>query len=424
MMPVAFPDNAGILQLYVFNMLIIHALRLNIKCMPGKLHADKLFITGVPLIGEGNVIDIKSFIAVLERAGISGIDFYPNGPLVRLGRQFHEGMSMSTAKTMDYAFNSEISRDSLKVLPMKWELRLAIRKVYRAHANAVCFITSQNMIAEESVGNIGNIPTLVCSSDVTGKFSHYSRPSERQQKIIYLVWNREALSLYKNGLNLQNVHLIRPVDPINAFKLIEKSELPFQYARKEPDICFIKLSGSGGEPGFVNKAIISLWEKSRIRSIVFPGTEKTQKRIIKTVGENIDVCSSLDPSDYYGHAREIISDKQMVLTYPSEQVKHIAILTQHNIFPKVVWLPPRGQHEMINLSWAIKKGFSGTVCIPTEYRRKLKSRMTDLDVDPSDIEFSGPEELSGEHFRPSPLWQVEAEADAFENSVRNVTNLS
>jgi hypothetical protein len=258
---------------------------------------------------------------------------------------------------------------------------------------------------------------------VNGKFDYDSKPSERQRKIIYLVWNKEALDFYKNKLNLQNVHLIIPVDLKDGFKHMERAELPFQEALDEPDLCYIKLSGSGGDPQLINSAIISLWKKSRARSIVFPGTEKTQRRIIKTVGDNYKVNSSLDAAVYYNHIRAMISNKQMLLTYPSEQLKHIIVLVQKNIFPKIVWLPPRGQHEMINLAWAIKKGFPGTICLPEEYQGLINSRLINMGVSPSQIEFTVPENLCAEHFKTAPAWQYEKEAVPLESIVRKITHI-
>jgi hypothetical protein len=390
-----------------------------------KSNLEKIVLSGTPLIGEGNIVDNKSFINVLRRAGIPSIGFYPNGPLVWLGRWFHMRMSMSTKKTMYYAFNSEIYRSSLKVLPLKWELKRAIKKAHESYPNAICFITSQNMMAEEFVGTIGNInSTIISSSDVCGKFNYESKPSERQQEIIYFVWSKEALDLYKNEFNLPKVYLIMPVDPKDAFEHIERAKLPFQAALSDPKICFIKLSGSGGDPKLINTAIISLWEKSKVRSIVFPGTQKAQRTIIKTVDKNVKINSSLDAAVFYNQTREMISNEQMILIYPSEQVKHITVLAKNNIFPKVVWLPPRGQQEVINLSWAIKKGFSGTICIPVEYKSQLSRRLTNLGVSPSEIEFAEPEKLSADHFKPSPIWQYEAEAAPFEVILRKVANIS
>ena len=71
---------------------------------------EKLVITGSPLIGEGNIVDIKTFIAILKRSGIATLGLYPNGPLVWLGKWFHIKMTMSTKKTMDYTLHSEIMR--------------------------------------------------------------------------------------------------------------------------------------------------------------------------------------------------------------------------------------------------------------------------------------------------------------------------
>ncbi len=382
-----------------------------------KRNLEKIIISGTPLIGEGNILDNMALIHVLKASGMPSIGFYPNGLFVRLGRMFHIGMSMNTRKTMDYAVNSEAKRGSLKVLPLKWELKLAIIKAYKLHPNAVCFITSQSMMAEESIGIMDDCPTIMASSDQSGKFNPDSIPSVRQKEIHYLVWNREALDLYKNGLNLRNVSLSIPIDPKDAFRHIKRAELPFQEELNDPKICFIKLSGSGGDPVLINKAISSLWKNSRVRSIVFPGTEKTRKKIIERVSDTVKIGSSLESAVFYNHAREIISDEQMLLTYPSEQVKHIAVLTYNNVFPKVVWLPPRGEHELNNLAWIMNKGFSGMVCIPQEYRYKIKTRLIDLGVSPSIIEFVSPERLSAEHFKLSPKWQYEKEADLVENIV-------
>ncbi len=389
-----------------------------------KSNLEKIVISGTPLIGEGNIVDNEALIAGLKRAGMPSIGFYPNDPIVWLGRWFHIGMTMSTKRTMDYALNSESDRSSLKALPLKWDLKRAIKKAHKSCPNAICFITPQSMMAEESIGSIGDIPTIMISSDVCGKFGHDSKPSERQKRIIYLIWNKEALYLYRNELKLQNVHLTIPVDPKDAFEHIERSKLPFQEALDEPNLCFIKLSGSGGDPKLINAAIISLWKKSEVRSIIFPGTEKTQRRIIKTVGKKAEIKSSMDAAVFYNQTRKMISDKQMLLAYPSEQVKHIAVLTQNNIFPKVVWLPPRGQHEVMNLAWAIKQGFSGTICIPKEYQYLLNSKLTNLNVSSSEIEFTVPEKLSAEHFKSSPTWQYEKEATSLEKIVRKVANIS
>jgi hypothetical protein len=379
-------------------------------------------LAGAPLIGEGNLIDSRAILQALSAAGMPGFGFYPNGTFVKLGRTFHIRMSMSTLRTMEYALSSHTTRLSLRVKPLKWELRRAIKKAKKIDPYALCFITSQNMMAEESIGMPANIPTLMASSDVFGKYNSESKVSEKQRNIIYLVWNREALHLYRNELNLENVYLIKPVDPMLAFEPIEKSNLPFQFALDEPDICFIKLSGSGGDPELVNAAINSLWAKSRVKSIVFPGIKKTERKIIKTVGSNVTVNSSLEASVFYHHARAIISNRQMFLAYPSEQVKHVVILTQNNIFPKIVWLPPRGVHEMDNLIWAIRKGFSGTLCVPTDHHSLLKRSLMKSGINSSSMEFVDPDNLSAEHFKPSPVFESEKNACSIESVIKKIVS--
>ncbi len=385
---------------------------------------DRLVISGAPLIGEGNIVDVNSLIATLKKDGIPGTSFFPNGLMVILARLFHTRMSMNTDITMDYAFNSDKKRSSLMVLPLKLELKRTLKRMLEGHPGAACFITSQNMIAEESVGRIGSIPTLMVPSDVCGKFINHFSMSESNYKIIHLVWNREALNVYKNKFNLQNVHLINPLDPIDAFNYIERVNLPFQNALADPNVCFIKLSGSGGDPALVNSVMLSLWGKNRVRSIVFPGLAKTQKRLLKSVGSKIKVDTSLDTGVFYNQARELISGHHMFLLYPSEQVKHISILAHKNIFPKIAWLPPRGEHEVINLSWAIKKGFSGTICIPAEFHGRLKNKLTGLGISPSEIEFVVPDKLSAEHFRQSPVWRYDEEAVTLSSIIRKICEIN
>ena len=156
-------------------------------------HPDfaKHILAGAPLIGEGNIIDTRAILKALTGTGMQGSAFYPNGPFVKLGRRFHIRISMSTAKTMEYALSSYITRHSFRVKPLKWELRRAIKKAKKICPDAICFITSQNMMAEESIGIPWNIPTCLASSDVFGKYNNESRLSVRQRDIIHLVWNRE-----------------------------------------------------------------------------------------------------------------------------------------------------------------------------------------------------------------------------------------
>ncbi len=387
------------------------------------LYTAKPVIAGAPLIGEGNIIDNKAILKILAGAGIPGHGFYPNGLFVRFGARFHCNMSMSIKKTMDYALNSDKHRSALMVQPLKWELRKAIKRAIALYPDSLCFISSQNMMAEESIDICGDIPTCMASSDVFGKYNTDSVLSDRHRDITYLVWNREALDVYKNDLKLENVQLIKPFDPILAFEPIETSALPFQFALDEPHVCFIKLSGSGGDPGLVNEAVNSLWEKNRIKSIVFPGTEKAKREIIETGRSHVQVQTSLDASHYYHHAREIISNEHMMLTYPSEQVKHIAILTQNNIFPKVVWLPPRGVHEVENLAWAIKKGYSGSICIPSGYHGVLERRLIHSGINPSAIECIEPENVSADHFKVSPLFESEKEAPALDTAIKKILSV-
>lgn len=381
---------------------------------------DTMVISGAPLIGEGNIIDSKAVIARLARCNIPVRGFYPNGPFVHLARMFHIRMTMSMANTMEYTKKSTEKRSSLFVSPLRWELRRAIARQHKLYPDAGCFITSQDMMAEESVGRIGNASTIMISSDVNGKFSHQSKLSPKHKQIHYLLWNREAVDFFKGELKLENTHHIEPLDPIEACDTSNQKVLPFYEELEEPNLCFIKLSGSGGAPALVSAAITSLLQKSGTRCIVFPGTEKTLRSLEYNLGDNNHIKMSLDPSRYYIHTRHMISHNHMLLTYPSEQVKHIAILTQQGVYPKIAWLPPRGNHELLNLCWAIKKNFSATVCIPRAYQNQLRGRLIDTAVNPAAVELIDPAELTAEHFKPSPQWQPDFRGERIEKVVKQI----
>lgn len=383
---------------------------------------NRTVMSGTPVIGEGNLIDNKVFINVLARAGIQCKSIYPNGPFVWLARWFHIRMTMDTKKTMKYLLAGEAMRSSFRVLPLKLELKRSITTMYEGNPNLFCFVTSQIDMAEESAGHIGKVPTIHMNSDVSGKFNRNSRLSENQRRIVYLVWNQEALDLYKNVLKLEDVHLVVPVDPIDALGNQHRYNIASQEDFIDPNLCFIKLSGSGGDPNLIGAAICSLFHKSNARSIVFPGIKKVQSRLIKMLRDDMRVNTYLDTSIYYHQLRNSTSHEPILLTYPSEQVKHVAILTQNNIFPKVAWLPPRGMHELTNLVWAIKKGFSGTVCLPESYHKQLSLLLIDSGIRESEFEFVVPENLSLEHFRPSPKWPGETGAVLCEDIIKKIAD--
>jgi hypothetical protein len=76
--------------------------------------------------------------------------------------------------------------------------------------------------------------------------------------------------------------------------------------------------------------------------------------------------------------------------------------------------------KVIYLAWAIKKRLSGTVCVPPEYWSLLLGKLIDLGVESLDIEFIGPENISAEHFKPSPAFQGEKGAVSLVHIVRRI----
>ena len=97
------------------------------------------------------------------------------------------------------------------------------------------------------------------------------------------------------------------------------------------------------------------------------------------------------------------------MCYPSEQVLNVAILTSKGIFPKVIFLPPRGKHELNNLKRAVELGISSTMCVPQEHTSKVTSLLINNEFNLKEITMVTPNNITPSHgdkpnqWNPSPL---------------------
>lgn len=249
--------------------------------------------------------------------------------------------------------------------------------------------------------------------DAMGKLSPHRMPTSEQKKVSYLVWNRNSYRVMTNELGLSEVQLIEPVDPLKGYEHINKTELQnrgFHEVFYEENLCVVKLSGSGGDPYLINTVITSLWNRSKVSSIVFPGQKRTKRKILKRYDQKSRVIKqSLDEAEFYNLARNMQPNTQMLLTYPSEQFKHVMVLSKEQRRLKVVWLPPRGEHEVNNLIEYIEiarlQNEITTICIPHNYHQYMNKKLNKAGLKQYlDYQLVSPENLEKQHFESVPDW--------------------
>lgn len=388
-------------------------------------------VTATPAIGLGNPTETAAITQELEEAGIRVKDIYPSGAMITAGAVFHALMSSSTERTMKYAENSVATRDSKKAELLKLQLRLFIKSTLKRYPNAEFFLTPQNVLGEEATEvelNGKKFSVIIIMPDAIGKLSPHRTPTEQQRKAQYLVWSEHAYKTLTEEHQL-DAHLIKLLDPLKGFKNLNEEQIRFlglsEIFEKE-NICVFKLSGSGGDAKLITQIIEALWKNSGIESIVFPGKGHTKMEIAlrqwlqghvknRNKYNTPTVKSSLDEGLYYNAARQMDHDAQLIIANPSEQIKHSLVLSELGKNPNIVWLPPRGDHEVLNLVHymyiATDQNLLTTICIPTEYQQQLAKKLGEYKTTRGDsfkqnvhFQLVNPENLSKEHFQKAPNW--------------------
>lgn len=383
-------------------------------------------VAATPAIGLGNPVETAAITAELQAVGLEIVAEYPAGLMVKLGGEFHIRMTSNTDRTMAYAQNSAQERESLKTKPLLWELKSFISKMLKNYPNAKFLLTPQNMLGELATTvevNGRNFSVIMILPDAMGKLSPHREPSEKQRKVSYLVWNKHAYEKMKDDWNL-DVQLIRPTDPLQAFPALSDEEaevLGLPEIFKNESVCIIKLSGSGGDPQLVHNIVQALWTNSGIEPMIFPGQKRTALSIrtkqllnqdINNLGSKSHPNSSwsMDEGEFYRTAREMDKTRHLLLAYPSEQFKHTMVLSKKGKNPKVAWLPPRGEHEVVNLVHYLylvrEQNLSTVICIPKKHQQALQKQLEQFGFSNGVFyEMVDPDQLSAEHFRLAPSWE-------------------
>lgn len=398
-------------------------------------------VSATPFIGMGNPTETAAITNELTQAGLEIVAHYPTGFMITAGSVFHTLMSASTKRTMDYAEHSTQTRESTLAKPLIFQLRLFVKSMLAKYPNAQFFLTPQNVLGEQATEvELGGrkFCVIMILPDAMGKLSPLREPNQQQRAISYLVWNEQAYQVMKEQWRL-DVQLINLVDPLQGFPQLNQQQteyLGLPELFEQENLCICKLSGSGGDPKLITEIIEALWKNSKIKSIVFPGKSHTGMNIAlrtwlsgtwlnpkKT--DTPKVKWSLDEGLFYNAARQMNHAEQLLLTYPSEQVKHSMVLSENGLQPRIVWLPPRGEHEVLNLVHYMyltqQQNLVTTICIPSEYQdalqKKLQAYRFQANVEYRMVE---PKHITKEHFYAAPVWKAKLPRVSAEDAVHSI----
>ena len=398
-------------------------------------------VSATPYIGMGNPTETAAITQELSTAGLEIVAHYPSGFMITAGSVFHTLMSSSTKRTMQYAENSTQTRESGLAKPLILQLQLFVRNMLTRYPNAQFFLTPQNVLGEQATQvnlNGKKFCVIMILPDAMGKLSPLREPTAAQRDISYLVWNEQAYEVLTQQWEL-DVQLIKLLDPLQAFpqlnqQQIEHLGLPEIFEQEK--LCVFKLSGSGGDPELITQIIQALWKNSGVKSIVFPGKTHTGINLAlrgwlsattlnpkKT--DTPRIKWSLDEGLFYNLTRQMNHAEQLLVTYPSEQVKHSMVLSQQGTPARIVWLPPRGEHEVLNLVHYLylthQQNRVTTICIPKQYQQNLEKQLQVYGFKlQTHYEMVEPNQLTKENFHTSPAWQETQEHVAPQQAVRTI----
>jgi len=401
-------------------------------------YSEKVEVTAsVPLIGHGNRTINEAVVNELYQAGIKVESHNTYGGMITIADLYHQFIHSSTVRAIGYSKNSENTRNSKSAELIKLQLRIFIKTMLKRYPNAKFFLTTQNIIGEEATKvelDGRKFSVILVLPDAFGKLNPLKKPTDKQKRAIYLVWNEQAFQVMKDKFDL-DVHLIDLIDPIKGFPQLNQKqveELELLEIEKRENLCLLKLSGSGGDPNLVIEIINALWKNSGIETLIFPGITHTKmniqlRRWLKNImkNKNTHVNYNLDEAVFYNVSRKIDHNTQLMLLNPSEQVLHSFVLSNLGKNPNIVWLPPTGNQEVLNLVHYIyiaqNQSLMTTVCIQKDFQKSLINKLSEFNLKQNiDYQLVEPENLSREHFNKAPKWIENQKHLNLEMAVKNI----
>lgn len=384
-------------------------------------------------VGAGNNTEAHAAGILLSLSGIQTTTNIIGGADIKIAQRKHLKVSNSTAASMEYTANSMQLRESASAKLFQLGLFARAFTELLSHPEAEFWLTPQNMFARQLV-NAYNAQSLLqmrrtstsiftLCPDAYGKYTLSSlkaHPSEFEST--HLTWNQQGYFFIHEELGLP-AELIEPIDPVVALPPLSRAE--FQEIKALPQTVLKVSGGSGGDPALINTIAAALWKNSGEQLMVYSGSKKTDAALKRTVDTGYTLQSSIPQELFYYHSRTF-TDETLLLIQPSEMVKYLAVLASlpEPILPKVVLLPTRGEHEAMNIvamiDWHNAHGIRPMICLQPEYRQILRDFFMKYRGfrENGHYQFVSPENLTKQHFQPTPHWRKPSSALTIGQAVR------
>jgi hypothetical protein len=303
-----------------------------------------------PGVGNGNLLLLEAL------AGTTNTRVHKiNGVMIQLAKVFHQTMTSSCDRSVDYV-NAQ-TRESFPAKMLIWEMGLVSWFIFHTIPSDAKVIVSQDLLAQGiRMWWTGDL-TLV-TPDVFGKTGNWPKKLPPPNHI--LVWNEEARDRLKKRFG-------------EAVKVQEFPIIPKIEKREKLPRYIFKMSGSGQPYEIIDQVIKRLEGGGTVL------IDRTLKYL------------------------ELLGDLNMpgqinLLIYPSESIMVLYELAKRGVRPNVVSLYPRGKHELENLIWAIQHDLVRTVCVPYRHQRFLKRLLDEAGLRSNQYWFVDPSEIHPDCF--------------------------
>jgi hypothetical protein len=269
---------------------------------------------------------------------------------------FHRYMTASADRSIEYAEDGSL-RESLPAMFFAWEMaKLTVLQVPRGST----VVTPQDLLATALVKQIGSEHVILDLPDAMGKIETFPKRYDVWPKKVW-VWNREAWVRWVEVLGEKKVKLAKMPN------LVTKSG-SWTGEKIDLNAVVLKLSGSGGD-----------------------------KSVLDAIASNLPIKTFRGFDDNYKYLLHRMNGRRLI-TFPNEHVAILAQMAQKRIHPWVVFLYPRGRHEVDNLRWAIRHGLAHTICVSRHLQERVRALLGES-VSGFYYKLVRPEELSAGDFR-------------------------
>lgn len=342
-------------------------------------YAHNIELITTPGIGDGNPAAAIALQQKIQKSsGQADLQILDAAALP--GRWFHQIMTTKTGFFTEYRRNSEKMRDGffawlLQVL-LYLELEMRLQAAERQGTGIRYSVWS--LVQEFPL-----LGALICRSPRLDFFERILVwvPDQMPKKSgiravdrfgVLRVWNEEAFcKLTEEGIP---VELVEPFF-VSGFESLLAEEGEQEFHERGVPIA-VKSSGSGMPTGQV-AALMELFETAHIDDYEIHLPDKI---IVKNNGRvEVDKCKLDRVQRLTRFFSSLGKNTRIIIGFPSELVAIVHEMRLMGAETQLLALPPRGTHEITNLSWALEKGIavpfkdseSQEIITPQAFRRLL-----------------------------------------------------